>query len=80
MTENLKTIADALKTISKVFYVITHPSIIWTWFMEISYWLSVLIICICIIYYGTSKSPKASRLIWLVIVIYCMLKGVDMVV
>jgi hypothetical protein len=76
----LKTISEALQAIGKIIDVISHPIIIWNWFMGIVYWLAVLICCICIIYYATSKSHKASQVMWLVIVIYIILKGVDLVI
>ncbi|HYF75467.1 MAG TPA: hypothetical protein VD757_02665 [Candidatus Nitrosocosmicus sp.] len=78
--EYLKVISEALQAIGNVIYVITHPIIIWNWFMGIAYWIAVLICCVSIIYYATSRSHKASQVIWLTIIIYCVLKGVDMVI
>jgi hypothetical protein len=80
IAESLKAIADFFKAIGKIIYVISHPIIIWNWFMDISFWLACISICVCIIIYAATKIQKSIQIAWLIIVVFILLKGVDLVI
>lgn len=77
MDESIKIIADVLKTIGDIIYVITHPIVIWNWFIGISYWIATIICSFCILYYAVTGSHKFTRIMWITIITYILLKGVD---
>lgn len=76
----LKSIVEAIEAIKKVLYVITHPIIIWNWFISVAYWIAVLLCVFCIIYYAATGSHKPARVMWVTIVTFILLKGVDMII
>ena len=80
MAEDLSVISEVMKALGRVTYTITHPIIIWNWLMGVSYWLAVIICVMCILIYGIAKIRKASQIMWVTIIIYLVLKGVDMVI
>ena len=80
MNEDIKTIADTMRGIGKFFYALIHPIVIWDWFMDISYWLAVFICIVSVILYAATKDRKYSRWLWATIVIFALLKGIDVVI
>ena len=77
--DNLTVIAESLKTIGDVFYVLSHPIIIWDWLVDFSYWLVVIISLFCIIYQAVTEDSKFSRIMWISIVTFILIKGVNSV-
>lgn len=76
MLENLQ---NQLEPISKFFYIITHPRIIFDWMVVFSYWWAVLVSTISFIFYIATKSIKAKQICIGMIVAYILLKSISSV-
>lgn len=77
MLENLET---SLEPISKFFYIITHPIIIFNWFVAVSYWLAVLTSITSLLFFITTKSKKSKQIFQGTILAYILLKAIDSVI
>lgn len=51
----------------------------WNWLVASAYWLTVIMSDLCIIYYAATGSKKFMRTMWVAIITYILIKGVDMV-
>ena len=76
----LESIQETLQPISKFFYIITHPKVILDWFIDVSYWLAVLISLIALIFYISTKSDKSKQIFNGTIVAYILLKAIASVI
>lgn len=72
----LEDIGKSLSIIAKVFYVITHPKVIFDWLVGISYWLAVLVSISSLIFYVTTQSARSKRILNATIVAYILLKAI----
>lgn len=79
--ENTERVTNNIKDF---FDTVTHPEKLitkaWEWFMARAYWLTVILIAIMIIYYATTKDTKCIKKGAIILVTYCILKGIDLVV
>lgn len=73
-------IETSLKPISKFFYIITNPVIIFNWIVGISYWLAVLISTTALLFFITTKSKKSKQVFHGAILAYILLKAIASVV
>lgn len=76
----LESIQESLETISKFFYIITHPKIVFNWVIDISYWLVVLISITSLLFFIATKSNKARQILNGSILAYILLKAVVSVI
>lgn len=76
----LESIQESLETISKFFYIITHPKIVFNWVVDISYWLVVLISITSLLFFIATKSNKARQILNGSILAYILLKAVASVI
>lgn len=76
----LENIRELLEPISKFFYVITHPIIIFNWFVRISYWLAVWISLISLLFFISTKSKKSKQILQGTILAYVLIKAIESVV
>ena len=75
---NIPIISDIqtqLEPISKFFYIITNPRIIFDWIVGISYWLAVIISISSLIFYVGTKSTKSKQLLNGTIIAYILLQA-----
>lgn len=75
---NIPIISDIktqLEPISKFFHVITHPSIIFYWLVDISYWLAIIIAITSLIFYVGTKSTKSKQMFQGSIIAYILLQA-----
>jgi hypothetical protein len=79
MVDDLRTIADGMEGFKKFFYVLSNPVIIWDWCMDVAFWLTIIFSCFMLLYYAVTGSKKPVQYMWVAIVTYILLKGVDMV-
>lgn len=77
MIEDLQ---KTLQPISNFFYIITHPRVILDWFIDISYWLAVLISVIALIFYVSTKSQKSKQIFSGTIIAYIILQAIVSVI
>lgn len=71
---------ETLKPISRFFYLLTHPKIIFEYIIGVSYWLAVLICIASLIYYVGTKSRKSLQILNITIITYILLKAISAVV
>lgn len=76
----LESIQESLKPISRFFYLITHPGVIFNWIIDISYWLVVLISITSLLFFIATKSNRARQVLNGSILAYILLKAVASVV
>lgn len=76
----LDSIQKLLRPISKFFHLITHPKIIFDWVIDISYWLAVLISITSLLFFITTKSNKARRILNGSILAYILLRAIASVI
>jgi hypothetical protein len=80
LQEIFQSLQETLAPISKFFYVITHPIVIFNWLVDVSYWLAVLISIACLIYYIGTKSRKPLRIMNFTIITYVLIKAISVVI
>ena len=81
--DNIPIISDIqtqLEPISKFFHIITHPSIIFNWIVDISYWLAVIIAITSLIFFVGTKSTKSKQIFEGSIIAYILLQAFASVV
>lgn len=76
----LESIQETLQPISNFFYIVTHPKVILDWFIDISYWMAVLISLIALIFYISTKSDKSKQIFNGTILAYILLKAIASVI
>ncbi len=76
----LENIQETLQPISNFFYIVTHPRVILDWFVDISYWLAVLISIIALILHISTKSDKSKQVLNGTIIAYILLKAIVSVI
>jgi len=77
MIEDIQT---TLEPISKFFYTISHPKIIFDYIVGISYWLAVLISITSLLFFITTESKKSKQILQGTILAYILLKAIDSVI
>lgn len=80
LSEMMEGLKETLEPISKFFYIVTHPRVIFDWIIGISYWLAVLICIASLIYYIGTKSRKSLQILNITIITYILLKAISAVV
>ncbi len=74
---DIEAIADFARVLKQIWHVITHPSIIWNWFLGISFWIACIGSVVCILYYAVTESKKPIQIMWVIIITYILIKGVS---
>ena len=57
---SIDTLVESLSKIITIIDIITTPSKFWNWAVDISLWVNIIVVCICVILYavGHTKAPK----------------------
>lgn len=76
----LESIQETLQPISRFFYIVTHPRVIFDWFVSMSYWLAVLVSITSLLFYIATKSKKSKQILNGSILAYILLKAVASVI
>lgn len=76
----LESIQELLKPISRFFYLITHPKVVFNWIVSVSYWLVVLISITSLLFFIATKSNKARQILGGTILAYILLKAIASVI
>lgn len=58
-------------------WIQSQLSSLWTWFILMSYWFTVIMSMFMIIYYAATGSRRFTKAMWVIIITYIFLKGVD---
>lgn len=76
----IESIQESLEPISKFFYIITHPRVIFDWFVGISYWLAVIISITSLLFFIATKSKKSKQILNGSILAFILLKAIASVI
>lgn len=80
IADSLHTIKSFIDVLQGIGYYLTHPAALWNGFVNFSYWFCLLGCMLCILVGGTSGSPKIKRWAVILVLIYVIIKGVDLVI
>lgn len=69
-------IQKSIEPISKFFHIVTHPSLIFYWLVDISYWLALIISMISVLFIISTNSKKSKQVLQGTILAYILLKGI----
>lgn len=63
--------------VNKIINFLSHPEIIWQWVIGASFWITTILSVTCLIYFAVSSDHRGLQKMWLVIVVYLLIKAVD---
>lgn len=76
MIDNLQ---ELLAPISKFFYIITHPKVVLTWIIDVSYWVAVIISITSLLFFIGTRSKKSKQILEGTILAYILIKAISTV-